>query len=175
MEQSETVPNLNAEVATVPKNLKTLCILSLIWGGLMILMTLWGIKKSYLPSEQDLMQQQQQLQMIQSMNPDGYQAYADAIESQGTQNIISLILQIVSVAGVLLMLKLKKTGFYLYVFGELAPYIVMATMSGMGALTGVAGALGDTMQAVIWVIVAIVVIIDILFIVLYARHLKFMK
>lgn len=175
MEQSETVPNLNAEVQTVPKNLKTLCILSLIWGGLMILMTFWGIKKAYLPSEQDLLQQEQQLQMIQTMNPDGYQAYVDALDSQGTQNIISLVLQIVSVTGVILMLKLKKTGFFLYIFGELAPYLVMATMSGVGALAGVAGALGETMQAVIWIIFALAIIIDIVFIILYARHLKYMK
>lgn len=174
MEQSETVPNLNAEVQTVPKNLKTLAILSLIWGGLMILITFWGIKKAYLPSEQDLLQQEQQLQMIQTMNPDGYQAYVDALDSQGTQNIISLLLQFVSVTGVILMLKLKKTGFYLYIFGELAPYLVMATMSGMGALAGVAGAFGQTMQAVIWVIFALAVIIDIVFIILYAKYLKFM-
>lgn len=174
MEQSE-IPNLNAEVTTVPKNLKTLAILSLIWGGIMILMTLWGIKNAYLPSEQDLLQQEQQLQMIQSMNPDGYEAYAEALETQGIQNIISLLMQIISVVGVILMLKLKKNGFYLYIFGELAPYIVMITMSGMGALSGVAGAFGETFQTLLWVLVAFAILIDFLFVFLYARHLKYMS
>jgi hypothetical protein len=175
MEQSESVPNLNAEVTIIPKSLKTLGVLSLIMGGLMILVTLWSIKKAFLPNEDDLLQQQQQLEMIQQMNPDGYEAYVQAMESQGTQNVITLFTQIISVIGVFLMLKLKKNGFYLYVFGELIPYVITVTMSGLGALTAMAGAMGETMQTVVWAVVALVIVIDIVFIILYARHLKYMS
>jgi hypothetical protein len=175
MEQFEPTPDLNAEVAAIPSNLKTLTTLSLIMGGLMILMVIWGLKKSYFPSEKDTADQQQQIEMAGKMNPDGgAETAAKAIEDQGVQGVVGLLCQIISVIGVVLMLKLKKTGFYLYVFGELISYVFIIVLFGFKGLIGVAGAMGPTFEAVGWVVAALMVIQDFIFIWLYSKHVKIM-
>jgi uncharacterized membrane protein (DUF485 family) len=176
MEQSETNPDLNAEIKTVPSNLKTLGILSLIMGGLMILTVAWGLKKSFLPTEQDIADQQQQIEMAQKLNPEGGAELASkAIADQGTQGIIGLFCQIISVVGVILMLKLKKTGFYLYIFGELISYVFMIILFGFKGMIGIAGAMGDTFETIGWVVAGLMIVQDFVFIWLYSRQVKFMS
>jgi hypothetical protein len=176
MEQFETAPTSDAEIKTVPKNLKTLGILSLIMGALMILMAAWGLKKSYLPSEQDRADQQQQIEMAQKMNPDGgFEKASKAIADQGTQGVIGFLCQIISVIGVILMLKLKKTGFYLYVFGELISYVFMIILFGFSGMIGIGGAMGKNVEIIMWVVTGLTVIQDFIFIWLYSKHLKVMS
>jgi hypothetical protein len=175
MEQFESTPNLDVEIKTIPKNLKTLTTLSLIMGGLMILLAGWGLKKSYAPSEKDLADQQQQIEMAQKMNPNGgFEKASKAIEDQGVQGIVGLLCQVISVIGVVLMLKLKKTGFYLYVFGELISYVFMIILFGFNGLIGIAGAMGDTFAMIGWTFAALTIIQDLIFIWLYSKHVKIM-
>jgi hypothetical protein len=173
MEQFEPTPDLNPEVTAIPSNLKTLTTLSLIMGGLMILMVSWGLKKSYFPSEKDTADQQQQIEMAGKMNPDGgAEKAAKAIEDQGVQGVIGLLCQVISVIGVVLMLKLKKTGFYLYVFGELISYVFIIILFGFKGLIGLAASMGPTVEIIGWVTVCLTVIQDFIFIWLYSKHVK---
>lgn len=175
MEQTEATQNLNVEIVKVPKFLKTLCTLSFIMCGLMILMQVWTLKKVYLPTEQDVIMEQQQLEMVQSMNPEGYDAAVKSIESRGVQGTITLVMEVLAFIGVMQMLRLKKSGFYIYVFAELLPYVVSIIMDGFGGMVAIAGAFGETMQTVAWVVVGLTIVIDFVFIFLYGRHIKYMS
>lgn len=176
MEQSETVPNLNAEIQVVPKTLKVLGILSLIMGGLMILLTLWSIKKDYLPSEDDIAGKAKIMEDVQRQNPvDGLEKATAFFESQPTSNLISLFTQVISVIGVILMLKLKKNGFYIYIFGELISYFIIAVLFGVSAFYGIAEAYGGIVKTIGMIVPVLMVIQDVIFIVLYAKQLKYMS
>ncbi len=175
MEHTEAMQNANEGIVKVPKFLKTLCTLSFVMCGLMILMQVWTLKKVYLPSEQDLVMEQQQLEMVQSNNPRSYDAAVKSMESRGNQGIITLVMEVLAFIGVMQMLQLKKTGFYIYVFAELIPYIITLVMDGYQGMIAIAGSFGETMQTVAWVVVGVTILIDLLFIFLYSKQLKFMS
>ena len=168
--------NLNTEITKVPKTLKTLGILSLIMGGLVILISLWSLKKDFLPSEQDNLDREKVLEMVQQQNPmDGYEKAVKILDDQGTVNIVTLLVQIISVIGVVMMLKLKKNGFYFYLVGELISYLILIILFGITSLAGIAVAYGGLIQTIGFIVAGLVVVQDIVFIVLYSRQLKYMS
>jgi hypothetical protein len=173
MEQLEST--VSGENTGIPKNLKTLGILSLIMGGLMFLGALWALQKHYMPSEQDKAMMEQQMEMLQSVNPAAYDDIAKTMESQGLQSILSLVFQGLSIVSVILMLKLKKTGFYLYIAAELLPYVCSIALVGVGGLMGPLGAMGESFKALGIALVAVMVILDIVFIYLYSKYTKIMS
>lgn len=73
---------------------------------------------------------------------------------------VTIISCLMCLAGALLMWKLKKTGFYIYVIGEIAPLIISVILMGTSILAG-------------WAIMGI--IIPVVFIILYAMNLKHLK
>jgi hypothetical protein len=76
--------------------------------------------------------------------------------------IINAVCVIICLIGVLMMWKLKKTGFYIYVVGEIAPAIFsFALLGGFGALGTMAMIAG--------------LIFPIAFIIMYALNLKHLK
>ena len=82
----------------------------------------------------------------------------------------TIIANLLCIVGAIMMMKLKKVGFYLYVVGQLTPIIyVFAVLGGLEAMS-VPG-LGSAVAAV----TAIVLIVPIAFIVMYALNLKHMK
>lgn len=175
MEPSETQPGLNTEIKVAPKNLKTLCILSMIMCGIMIILSLYSLKVTYMPSENDTDKLQQQVDIIQKNNPDGYDLALSIIDSQGIQYGASLFVEIVALIAVMMMLRLKKTGFYIYLFAELIPYLVTITLVGVKGLPGIGAAMGAPMDSISWAIFALAVIIDFVFIFLYSKQLKYMS
>jgi|SRR5215203_1387366 len=75
--------------------------------------------------------------------------------------ISSLIFITLCLLGALQMRKLKRTGYYYYLVGELAPFVIMAGLFGsslFGALTLIFGA-----------------VISIVFVVLYSTQLKYLE
>jgi hypothetical protein len=149
------------------KLLQTICILSFIMCGIMILTGLWGIKSIYMPSANELAQQAQQMKMLEKMNPEFYQTALEMNESKGLSSIASLIAQVLSLFGVMMMWKLKKTGFYIYLMAEILPYAVTLILSGPKAFLAMAGMFGDSMQTVFYIIIALSFVIDIGFMILY--------
>lgn len=81
-------------------------------------------------------------------------------EAMAKNSIVSALLCVVVLAGVFLMWKLKKTGFYIYTVGQIA--LVAAPFLLVG---GLAGGLMATLGA----------IFPIVFIILYALNLKHMS
>jgi hypothetical protein len=83
-----------------------------------------------------------------------------ALGSASTIMIVAIICAILCIVGAVMMWKLKKTGFYVYVAGELIyPIVSMILLGSMGG--GAMGVLG--------------LILPIVFVVLYGLNLKSMK
>ncbi len=175
MEQSESLPNLNAEIIVIPKTLKTLGILSLIMGGLMIVMGLWNIKTTYAPSESDTEKTQIMLEQVEKNSPEKYEDAVKLLDNAGPQAVAGVLTQIISVIGVILMLKLKKNGFYIYLFGELLPYIITIALLGLNGFVGAAAFFGETAALVGWIVFGLMIVLDIVFIVLYSKQVKYMS
>jgi hypothetical protein len=158
-----------------PKFLQTLCILSFIMCGLMILMSAWGLKTTYFPSDKDLEMQQQQMEMLQNINPSMYDTVMEVNETKGVSTIASLLAQIFSLIGVMMMWQLKKTGFYIYTIAELIPYGVTLILNGTKGYLAMAGMFGESMQSLFYIIMILAVLVDIGFIIMYAVNTKYMS
>jgi hypothetical protein len=81
---------------------------------------------------------------------------------------IDLLAALVCLFGVILMWKLKKNGFYLYVIGEITPFIGGVATVG---LTGLFSFAGGFMS----IIAGLMMIFPILFIILYTLNFKYLK
>ena len=75
--------------------------------------------------------------------------------------IISLVGMALCLLGALWMRKLQKTGFYVYLIGELLPVVIGVFLLGMGSLGGV--------------LIVPALLVPAVFIVLYATQVKFMR
>ncbi len=142
-----------------PQFLKVLCILSFIACGLMIICCLAGAAIGLGLGEET---RNEMWTMILQTQPQ-----LDSIEPQeffhalGMASILSLIANIVSLVGVILMWRLNKIGFFIYAVAELCVHFFGVKLNGE---TG-----GSAAGTVFWVI------IDLIFIVLYAVNLKHMN
>lgn len=157
-----------------PQFLKTLCILSFIMCGIMLLFALVGLKNIFM-SPEEIMGMNPYLQTMQDENPTAYQALLDSMQYKNINAILSFVMPLLSLWGVILMWKMKKTGFYIYLVGELLPYITVAIFNGMSAMYASTAMMGDKGTIVMNVIIGMIIVFDILFIVLYALNLKHLK
>ena len=173
----ETIPDTGTFQAEMipekkrPDFLSVICILSFIACGLMFLAGVYGIIQN---TPENM---QKNIEQIRAVNP----AMADQLENQmlATQDSVYLqvapylnfIYLLISFLGVLMMWKQNKKGFYVYLVGELFPYIPMILMwkESMGMMSSFGGnGLGMAM-------IGGMLILDIVFISLYAVNLKHMK
>lgn len=156
-----------------PQFLSVLCILSWVMCGIMLVLSLMGLAMK--PSAET---QKEQIEQIRQFNPEAAAQMESAIAEQGGGGqMLSTILGILAIGlcfyGVLMMWKLKKTGFYIYLAGELLPYIGML-MGGAAAMSALS-AMGGAAQTAGAIVIALMVIVDIVFIALYAINLKHMN
>jgi len=150
--------NLNTNVAEkkLPSFLKVLCILSYIGCGLAFIMGLYN-----------LFTFQSQIDAMKGFGGMfGGSELGDALDALikygQVYYIINIVATILCFVGVLMMWKLKKTGYYIYIIGEIAPAIAsFALLGGFGALGTMAMVAG--------------LIFPIAFIVMYGLNLKHMS
>ena len=143
-----------------PTFLTVLCILSFVGIGLVVLS---GIINLFTSSSGIA------LQMLQNTNspfgslienPDEY------LSSTYINNLVGLIAALGCLAGVIMMWKLNRTGFYIYAVAEIIPPIVALVLSGRSGY-------GTSPFASIIVIALIIsLIFAIAFIIMYAANLK---
>ncbi len=153
-----------------PQFLSVLCILTWTMCGLSLIMSLYGLVAK--PSAEV---QKQQIEQIREINPEAADKMEASINasSQGLGTALNLLAVVLSGFGAYMMWNLKKTGFYLYIAGELIPYIGMAT--GGAAALGALSSLGKGAEAAGAIVIGLLLIIDIVFIVLYGLNLKHMN
>jgi hypothetical protein len=169
--QENLIPN------EIPSGLKTLCILSFVMCGIMLLMNLLGLR-NFVISDSEIEQSYDMMQQFNSGFSMDYDEYANSIRVGAWNNLLTLVLNIGSLVGVILMYKMKKKGFMIYAISEFVPYLTMIFFSGQsskmfgGDFFKVSGM---SMQTLVIISITIMVLIDGLFVFLYSRHLKSLK
>lgn len=169
--QQELIPQ------EMPSGLKTLCILSFVMCGLMLLINLLGLR-NFVLSDAEIEQSYDMMQQFNSSFSMDYDEYAQSIRTGAWNNLLSLVLNIGSLVGVIMMYKLKRKGFFIYAISEFVPYLTMFFMSANS--TKMMG--GDFLKvaglspiALMIISMSIMMIIDGLFVFLYSKHLKSLK
>ena len=171
MEQTD-IRGLDENVLTTPERpqfLQVLCILSFIGCGIMLLLGLFGLRNLFMTPEEILMSPN--IQALKEMSPESYQNVVDSMEFKNISAITGILFPALSLIGAILMWNLKKTGFFLYLAGELLPYIIIAATSGFASMTHMGGMM-EEYQSMINVVLVLVVVFDFVFIILYALNLK---
>ncbi len=99
----------------------------------------------------------------------GDSAVGAVADSIATMNYVNLICVILCILGSVMMWQMKKTGFYIYVLGELAPLVMSFII--VGELASMAGPFAGMAAAGAF----IGALFPIAFVVMYAVNLKHMK
>ncbi|HBX53110.1 MAG: hypothetical protein A2275_07625 [Bacteroidetes bacterium RIFOXYA12_FULL_35_11] len=153
------------EPKKMPQFLKVLCILSFIGVGLAIISSIMGYFTAKAAGAMaqgfaDLGTQMSEGQAGGEINTAMEQVNA-TLKYAGINAAIGVIASLICLIGVIMMWKLKKTGFYIYVIGEIAPVIAGAVLLGGTFFGGMA--------------IAMSLIVPIAFIIMYGLNLKHMS
>lgn len=109
--------------------------------------------------------------MLENMNMGGadptgmmgsvHEAMQKAVENKVPNLLVNTICPLLCVFGAIQMWQLKKTGYFIYIAGEIVPPIAAFVLGG-GGMLGSLGAAGALVIAIIWIV-------------LYGLNLKHMK
>lgn len=170
MENTEIIPNEK------PQALKTLCILSFIGCGLIFILSLMSIPNILKSDEK----KQQEIEQVRGFSEE----MADQLEMQymdpsyKTRMISKLVIDIgfltLTFVGVLMMWRLKKTGFYIYAASEIL-YYFSGFITGQGDPMKMMDSFPGFMKNIAFVVLGLMVVQDLLFIFLYWRQTKHMS
>ena len=156
-----------------PQFLSVLCILTWIACGFIFISTVWGVLFQPGPEEQ-----YEQIEKMREISPEAADKMEIAFAQQsGGSQIMGTILNLVAIAlsafGAYRMWNLFRNGFYIYIAGEVVPYLGFLftgteALSAMGSMSGVG-------EAMVGIAVGVMVLLDIVFIVMYGANLKYMR
>ncbi len=149
----------------IPMFLKVLCILTFVGAGIGLLSGIYS-----------LLMNERSLQVLEGMsnNPFGgtvdYTAYIEKMRKWGVLvAILNIVANGLCLGGALMMWKLKKSGFYMYVVGQIVPFIAL-----YGLLGGMMPNMGP-MQGIMVVAQVFGFIFPAAFVVMYGLNLKHLK
>jgi hypothetical protein len=171
--ENQPVSHMDAQPAR-PQFLSVLCILTWVCCSLIFISTIWGV--IFQPSPE---KQLEEIERIRTYSPEAADKMEEVFERQSSgggqvmNTVLTLIALGLSAFGAYMMWQLKKTGFYLYVAGELIPYVGFL-FGGTEALSA-AGSMSGMGDAFVGMAIGIMLVFDVLFIVLYGLNLKHMK
>ncbi len=178
---TDTTP-FDFEQESRPQFLTTLCVLTFIGVGIMMLLSLISFKSSFLTSDAEKQEQREiQYEQMSKLNPEGADAMQETmLEIQKYEKpnwVTGFFCNLLTLAGALSMWKGKRLGFHLYVLGEILPYLVPIVLFGQSGLLGggVLSSLGGVAHTFAIAAIALMVISDITFIIFYALNLKHLK
>lgn len=171
--ETTTQPFTNDIAPAKPQFLRVLCILTWVCCGLMFLSSLSSLVMQPSPE-----QQEEQIAKMRELSPEAAEKMEAVLSHQSSsQRMIDALINIVAIAlsafGAVLMWRLKKTGFYLYIVGELLPYLALA-LGGAEAISAVTSMAGGMGSAIAGTVIGVMVLFDLVFIILYAVNLKYM-
>lgn len=157
-----------------PQFLSVLCILTWVLSGLLFISTVWSAINQPTPEEQ-----YEQIEKIREVSPQAAERMEAALEGQSdTFKIVNTILNLLAlgftVFGAMQMWQLKKKGFYLYLVGELLPYLSFV-VGGAKAIGAMGAMSGMSEGATIGIALGMMLLFDGIFIAMYAANLKHMK
>jgi hypothetical protein len=154
----------------VHSNLKVLCILSYVWIGIALVMTVIGMIAMMAMGSNTV---EQLAEQMNNTNPGSGDAYLESAKYAVPQQLSGIALLVVSLVGVIMMHKLNRKGLIIYSIGELAGYLTMFLFGGVAASMGpLKSMIGETAgPIVIYGAFAVMIILDLLFIFLYKNGL----
>jgi hypothetical protein len=152
------------EPKKIPDMLNVLTILTFVGSGLFSLTSIWGFFKAQ-DSYDKMVEAQSKVDTLPDfakkfVSPEMVEMTRKALENRVPILILSLISYALCTYGALQMRQFKKTGFTIYLVGELLPIVAGAIFIGM-AYGGFTAIFGYAIYAV--------------FIILYATQLKYLK
>lgn len=155
-----------------PQFLTVICVLSFIMCALSFVGSVWNIIKD---TPENMEQSIEQMRTVSPQMADNLEQMM--IEKQNNtymqiSNYLNMVYMLLSFMGVMMMWKLNKKGFYIYLAGELLPYIgfIIAWKPMMAMMSG-----GGMMPAIGPIMVVLMLVFDIAFFIMYAVNLKYMK
>jgi hypothetical protein len=155
-----------------PQLLTVICILSFIMCGLGLLGGIYNIIQN---TPENMAEGIEKMRQFSPEVADKMEENMIAMQDNTFIQIspyLNLVYLLLSFMGVLMMWKLQKKGFYIYLAGELLPYLgfIIAGKEMMAMMSGPAG--GEMAGAVI---MGLMLIFDIAFFIMYAVNLKKMN
>lgn len=151
------------------------CILTWICCAFMFLSTVAGIFTNT-PEKQA-----EQVEQMRKFSPEAADKMEAAFANQGSASqIVNMGLSLVALGlsslGAYMMWQLKKKGFFIYLAGEILPYIGMLLVGqeGMAALTSI-NAPGVSGSTIAMIMIVLMLVFDAVFAIMYAVNLKYMK
>jgi hypothetical protein len=156
-----------------PQFLTVICVLSFIMCAFLFITNIWNAIQN---TPEHLMESAEQVRGFSPQMADQLEQQAVAMQDSTYLQIrpyLDILFILISFLGVLMMWKLNKNGFWLYLVGELAPYLglvlaakeTMAMMSANGKAGEIGGVIG----------ISLMVVFDIAFFIMYAANLKHMQ
>ena len=151
------------EPRKIPEVLNVLTILTFIGSGLGIISAIWGFARAKASYDQIASMNLDQMPDLakRMMGSDPVEMARKSLENRLPILLMALIGCALCIYGAIQMRNLKKTGFSIYVIGEVLPFVSSLLFLGTGALMGFAGLIG-----------ALIVVV---FIILYASQLKYLR
>jgi hypothetical protein len=170
METTEIIPQER------PQALKTLCILSYIGCGIIFLLTLMSIPNITKSDERKAQEIEQVRGFSEEMANQLEAQYMDPnYKTKMTMKlVVDLLFLGLTLTGVVMMWKLKKTGFYIYAASEIL-YYFSGFLTGQGDPSKMMDSMPAMFKSVALGVFALVVIQDLVFIILYWRQTKYMS
>ena len=126
-----------------PTFLTVLCVLTFVWAGFSILISLFQIPNLYIPTA-DNPQIQLSMEQLKEANPDMADRLTAVFEEADKHKMLNWVVSFVgncfSLMGALMMWHLQKRGFFIYLAAELIPTFFSILFSG---ISGIMEALGE--------------------------------
>jgi hypothetical protein len=161
-----------------PALLTVLCVLTIVWSGLSVFLSLTQIPTLYVPTL-DNPQLQVSMERLKELNPEMAKGMVSVIAELDQHKLTNWMLSFVgncfSLMGGLMMWHLQKRGFYIYAAAELIPTTITLFTSGLTQIASHLGPMGPLVESVLALIVALIFITDLVFIFLYRMNLKHMS
>lgn len=157
-----------------PQFLTVLCILSFIMCGLMCLGAIYGLVKN---NPENLQESLEKMREVSPQMADQMEENMVSMQESTYGQIspyLSFLYVILSFLGTMMMWKLNKKGFYIYIAGELLPYLgfIVAGKQAMSMMSAMGGGAAESIGIIVMVFM---LLFDAGFIVMYGLNLKHMK
>lgn len=173
----ETIDNSFEQAMQEPKRpqlLTVICILSFIMCGIGLLGGIWNIIQN---TPENMAEGIEKMRTFSPEMADKMEENMIAMQDSTYIQIspyLNLVYALLSFVGVLIMWKLQKKGFYIYLAGELLPYLgfIVAGKESMAAMNMAGGPGGQSMGGII---LGVMLLFDAAFIIMYAVNLKRMS
>jgi hypothetical protein len=166
LNQQTRTADILEELRKLPEMLNVLSILTFIGSGLVILIDGWyflSAKKIYdlgMAGQEKIDQAPAIIRNMQGSDPAG--VLQRTFDNRVPIVILNIVACVLCIVGAVQMRKLKKTGYYIYLIGEILPLLILLLFVGTAALSGAFQIIGNTLFMI-------------LFLILYGTQIKYLK